>query len=106
VVRVFLALKWCGNIGDTHPGFNVVGDDLMVANGGGLDFLSFDGVARPHPWSSGLRDWFPRFLALSSRSYLVQLLQEVTNLVPAMFGSCSRVCFKAGLNSGAMAAYL
>jgi hypothetical protein len=64
-------LKRCGDIWDTHPGFNVVGEDLKVADGGGLDFLSFDDVARPHPRSSGPRDWFPRFLALSSRSYLV-----------------------------------
>jgi hypothetical protein len=105
-VRVFLGLKRCGDIGDTHPGFNVAGDDLKVADGGGLDFLSFDGVARPHPRSSGPRDWFPRFLALSSRSYPVQLLREAANLVPATFASCSRVCFKAGQNSGTMAAYL
>jgi hypothetical protein len=84
----------------------VVGDDLKVADGGGLDFLSFDGVTRPHPRSSGMRDWFPRFLALSSRSYPIQLLPEVANLVPATFVSCSRVCFKAGQNLGAMAAYL
>jgi hypothetical protein len=69
----------------------VVGDGLKVVVGGGLDFLSFDGIARPHPRSSGPRDWFPRFLALSSRSYLVQLLREATNLVPAAFASCSRV---------------
>jgi hypothetical protein len=105
-VRVFLDLKRCGDIADTHPGFNVAGDDLKVADSGGLDFLSFDGVARPHSRSSGLRDRFPRFLTLSSRSYPVQLLQEVANLVPATFASCSRVCFKAGQNSGAMAAYL
>jgi hypothetical protein len=84
----------------------VAGDDLKVADGGGMDFLSFNGVARPHPRSSGLRDWFSRFLALSSRSYPVQLLREAANLVPATFDSCSRVGFKAGQNSGAMAAYL
>jgi hypothetical protein len=65
----------------------VAGDDLKVADGGGLDFLSFDGVARSHPRSSGLRDWFPRFLALSSRSYPVQFLQEAANLVTVMFAS-------------------
>jgi hypothetical protein len=69
----------CGDIGDTHPGFNVAGGDLKVADGGGLTFLGFDGVARPHPRSSGLKDGFPRFLVLSSRSYLVQLLQEAAN---------------------------
>jgi hypothetical protein len=36
-VRVFLGLKWCGYIEDSHPGFNVAGNDLKVANGGGLD---------------------------------------------------------------------
>jgi hypothetical protein len=105
-VRVFLGLKRCGDIADTHPGFNVAGDDLKVADSGGLDFLSFDGVAQPHPRSSGPRDQFPRFLTLSSRSYPVQLLREVANLVPVTFASCSRVCFKAGQNSGFMAAYL
>jgi hypothetical protein len=69
----------------------VAGDGLMVAVGGGLDFLSFDGIARPHPRSFGPRDWFPRFLALSSRSYPVQLLREAMNLVPAVFASGSRV---------------
>jgi hypothetical protein len=69
----------------------VAGDGLKVAVGGSSDFLSFDGVARPHLRSSGPRDWFPGFLALSSRSYLVQLLREAVNLVPAMFASCSRV---------------
>jgi hypothetical protein len=69
----------------------VAGEGLKVAVGGGSDFLSFDGVAWPHPRSSGPRDWFPRFLSLSSRSYLVQLLWEAMNLVPAMFASCSRV---------------
>jgi hypothetical protein len=44
-VSAFLGLKWCGDIGDTHPGFNVAGVDLKVADGGSLDFLSFDGVA-------------------------------------------------------------
>jgi hypothetical protein len=84
----------------------VAGNDIKVADGGGLDFLSFDGVARPHPRSSGPRDWFPRFLALSSRSFPVQLLREAANLVPTTFASFLRVCFKAGQNSGAMAAYL
>jgi hypothetical protein len=84
----------------------VARDDLKVADGGGLEFLSFDGVARPHPRSSGPRDWFPRFVALSSRSYPIQLLWEAANLVPAMFASCSRVCFNAGQNSGTVAAYL
>jgi hypothetical protein len=79
------------DIGDSDLGFNVVGDGLKVAVGGGSDFLSFDGVARPHPRSSSPRDWFPRFLSLSSRTYLVQLLREVTNLVPVTFASCSRV---------------
>jgi hypothetical protein len=69
----------------------VAGDGLKVAVGGGLDFSSFDGVARPHPRSSGPRDWFPRFLVLSLRSYPVQLLWEATNLVPAVFASGSRV---------------
>jgi hypothetical protein len=69
----------------------VAGDGLKVAVGGGSDFLSFDGVARPHPRSSDPRDWFSRFLTLSSRSYLVQLLREATNLVHAMFALCSRV---------------
>jgi hypothetical protein len=62
----------------------VAGDGLMVAVGGGMDFSSFDGVARPHLRSSGPRDWLPRFLALSSRSYPVQLHREATNLVPAV----------------------
>jgi hypothetical protein len=65
----------------------VTGDGLKVAVGGGLDFSSFDGVARPHPRFSGPRNWFPRFLVLSSRSYPVQLLQEATNWVPAAFAS-------------------
>jgi hypothetical protein len=69
----------------------VTGDGLKVAVGGGLNFSSFDGVVRPHPRFSGPRNWFPRFLALSSRSYLVQLLQEATNLVPSAFASGSRV---------------
>jgi hypothetical protein len=86
-----LGLKRCGDTGDSYLGFNVAGDGLKVAVSGGLDFSSFDGVARPHPRSSGPRDWFPRFLALSSRSYPVQLLREVTNLVPAAFASGSRV---------------
>jgi hypothetical protein len=79
---IFLGLKWCGDIGDTHPGFNVVGDDLKVANGGVLNFLSFDGVAQPHPRSSDPKDGFPSFLVLSSRSYLVQLLREAANWCP------------------------
>jgi hypothetical protein len=86
-----LGLKQCGDKGDSQLGFNVAGDGLKVAVGGGLDFLSFDGIAQAHLRSSGPRDWFPRFLALSSRSYLVQLLREATNLVPAMFALCSRV---------------
>jgi hypothetical protein len=86
-----LGLKQCGDIGDSHLGFNVAWDGLKVAIGSGSDFLSFDGVAQPHPRSSGPRDWFPRFLALSLSSYLVQLLREVTNLVPVTFASCSRV---------------
>jgi hypothetical protein len=76
---------------DSYLGFNVAGDGLKVAVGGGLAFWSFDGVARPHPRFSGPRNWFPRFLALSSRSYLVQLLWEATNLVIAAFASGSRV---------------
>jgi hypothetical protein len=79
---VFLGLNWCGDIGDTHPGFNVAGDDLKVAHGGGLNFLSFDGVARPHPRSFGPKDGFPSLLILSSRSYLVQLLWEAVNWCP------------------------
>jgi hypothetical protein len=69
----------------------VTGDGLKVAVGGGLDFLSFDGVAWPHPRFSGPRNRFPRFLVLSSRSYPVQLLREATNLVTAAFASGSRV---------------
>jgi hypothetical protein len=69
----------------------VTGDGLKVAVGGGLDFSSFDGIARPHSRFSGPRNWFPRFLALSSRSYPVQLLWEATNLVPTVFASGSRV---------------
>jgi hypothetical protein len=76
---------------DSYLGFNVTGDGLKVAVGGGLDFLSFDGVARPHPRFSGPRNWFPRFLALSSRSYPVQLLREAMNLVTMAFASGSRV---------------
>jgi hypothetical protein len=86
-----LGLKQCGDIGDSYLGFNVAGDGLKVAVGGGLDFSSFDGVARPHPRFSGPRNWFPRFLALSSRSYPVQLLQEATNLVTVVFALGSRV---------------
>jgi hypothetical protein len=77
--------------GDSYLGFNVTGDGLKVAVGGGLDFSSFDGVAWPHPRFSGPRNWFPRFLALSSRSYPVQLLREATNLVTAAFASGSWV---------------
>jgi hypothetical protein len=69
----------------------VTGNGLKVAVGGSLDFSSFDSVARPLPRFSGPRNWFPRFLALSSRSYPVQLLWEATNLVPAVFASGSRV---------------
>jgi hypothetical protein len=69
----------------------VAGNGLKVAVGGGLDFSSFDDIARPHPRSSDLRDWFPRFLVLSSRSYPVQLLREAMNLVPALFASGFRV---------------
>jgi hypothetical protein len=69
----------------------VTGDGLKVAVGDGLDFSSFDGVARPHLRFSGPRNWFPRFLTLSSRSYPVQLLREATNLVPVAFASGSRV---------------
>jgi hypothetical protein len=69
----------------------VTGDGLKVAVCGGLDFSSFDGVAWPHPRFSGPRNWFPRFLALSSRSYPVQLLREAMNLVTAAFASGSRV---------------
>jgi hypothetical protein len=60
----------------------VAGDDLKVADGGDLNFLSFDGVARPHPRSSGPKDGFLSFLILSSRSYPIQLLQEVANWCP------------------------
>jgi hypothetical protein len=84
----------------------VAGDGLKVAVGGGLDFSSFDDVARPHPRSFGHRDWFPRFLALISRSYPVQLLWEAMNLVPVALALGSRVWFNAGQISGAMAAYL
>jgi hypothetical protein len=44
-----------------------------------------------HPRFSGPRNWFPRFLTLSSRSYPVQLLREATNLVTAAFALSSRV---------------
>jgi hypothetical protein len=64
----FFDLKRCGDIGDTHPGFNVVGDDFKVADGGSLNFPSSDDVARPHSRSSGPKDGFPSFLILSSRS--------------------------------------
>jgi hypothetical protein len=73
--------------GDSYLEFHVTGDGLKVAVGGGLDFSSFDGVARPHPRFSAPRNWFPRFLALSLRSFPVQLLREATNLVPAVFAS-------------------
>jgi hypothetical protein len=79
---IFLGLKRCGDIVDTHPGFNVEGDDLKVADSGGLNFLSFNAVARPHPRSSGPKDGFPSFLVLSSRSYPVQLLREAVNWCP------------------------
>jgi hypothetical protein len=79
---IFLGLKWCGVIGDTHPGFNMAGDDVKVADGSGLNFLSFDGVAQPHPRSSDPKDGFPSFLVLSSRSYPVQLLREAANWCP------------------------
>jgi hypothetical protein len=69
----------------------VTGDGLKVVVGGGLDFSSFDGIARPHLRFSGPRNWFPRFLTLSSRSYPVQLLQEAINLLTAAFASGSRV---------------
>jgi hypothetical protein len=78
----------------------VVGDDLKVADGGGLDFLSFDG-------SHGLTRGPPaRGIGSQGSSLSPQLLPEAANLVPVMFASCSRVCFKAGQNLGAMAAYL
>jgi hypothetical protein len=86
-----LGLNQCGDTGDSYQGFNVAGDGLKEAVGGDLDILSFDGIARPHPRSSGPRDWFTRFLALSSRSYPVQLLREAVNLVPAAFALGSRV---------------
>jgi hypothetical protein len=86
-----LGLKQCGDTGDSYLGFNVAGVGLLVAVDGGLDFSSFDGVARPHPRFSSPRNWFPRFLTLSSRSYPVQLLQEATDLVTAMFALGSRV---------------
>jgi hypothetical protein len=86
-----LGLKQCGDTGDSYLGFNVVGVGLKVVVGGGMDFSSFDGVARPHPRFFGPRNWFPRFLTLSSRSYPVQLLREATNLVTAAFASGSRV---------------
>jgi hypothetical protein len=86
-----LGLKQCGDIGDSYLGFNVAGDGLKVVVSDGLDISSFDGVMRPHPRSSGPRDWSPRFLVLSSRSYPVQLLREAMNLVPAMFALGSRV---------------
>jgi hypothetical protein len=60
----FLGLKQCGDTRDSYLGFNVAGDGLNVAVGSGLDFSSFDDIVRPHPRSSGTRDWFPRFLAL------------------------------------------
>jgi hypothetical protein len=69
----------------------VTGDGLKVAVGGDLDFSSFNGIVRPHLRFSGPRNWFPRFLALSSRSYPVQLLQEAMNLVPVAFASGSWV---------------
>jgi hypothetical protein len=86
-----LGLKQCRDTGDSYLGFNVAGDGLKVTIGGGLDFSSFDDIARPHPRSSDPRDWFPRFLTLSSRSYPIQLVREATNLVPAAFASGSRV---------------
>jgi hypothetical protein len=86
-----LGLKQCRDTGDSYLGFNVAGDGLKVVVGDGSDFLSFNGVARPHPRSSGPRNWFPRFLALSSRSYPVQLLREATNLVTVTFALGSRV---------------
>jgi hypothetical protein len=42
----FIGPKWCGDIGDAHPRFNVAGDDFKVADGGSLNFSSFDGIAR------------------------------------------------------------
>jgi hypothetical protein len=41
----FFGLKRCGDIGDAHPRFNVVGDDFKVAYSGGVNFPRFDGVA-------------------------------------------------------------
>jgi hypothetical protein len=79
VASIFLGLKRCGDVGDTHPGFNVARDDLKVVDDGGLNFLSFDGVARSHPRSFGPKDGFPSFLVLSSRSYPVQLFREAVN---------------------------
>jgi hypothetical protein len=61
-------LKRCGEIGDTHTGFNVAGDDFKVADGGDLGFSGFNNVAQPHPRSSSPKDGFPSFLILSSRS--------------------------------------
>jgi hypothetical protein len=86
-----LGLKQCGDTGDSYLWFNVAGVGLKVAVGGGLDLSCFDGIARPHPRFSGTRNWFPRFLALSSRSYPVQLLREATNLVTTAFAPGSRV---------------
>jgi hypothetical protein len=64
----FFGLKQCGDIGDTHPGFNVVGDDFMVADDGGLNFPGFDGMAWPHPRSSGSKDGFASFLKILPQS--------------------------------------
>jgi hypothetical protein len=44
------------------------GDDFKVVDSGGLNFPSFNGVAQPHPRSSGPKDGIRSFLVLSSRS--------------------------------------
>jgi hypothetical protein len=69
----------------------VVGDDSKVADGGGLTFLGFDGVAWPYPRSSGPKDGFASFLILSSRYSPGPIASGGGGLVHAMTASSSRV---------------
>jgi hypothetical protein len=80
----FFFLKRCEDVGDAHPRFNVVGDDFKVANGGGLNFPSFNSIARPHPRCSGPNDGFPSFLVLSLSSSPGPIALRGDRLVHAM----------------------
>jgi hypothetical protein len=74
-----VCLKWCGDIGDTHPGFNRGGGWLQ---GGWQHRLNLPGLWRHRTALHEIlrpKDGFPSFLVLSSRSPLVQLLWEAVD---------------------------